>query len=652
MPFWKKVGVFCLANLVPHILTKEKYLDIIDNKMIEELLEYFMLEKGLSGNVRQGDKNMKNKVKSVRQQILSGYLMIILVMCLLVALSLLSLMGINWNYQKVSNNRNNQASTQTALTKHYEWLELFNESIQNGMEFKGSLNHTSCLLGKWIAQTEGEDLADATIANTLERIKSPHEKMHTLAADILALARVDKQEAYNRFLNEIKPLVNEVISGLETISGQYGNIATDASERMDRQILALIIINILSALIGFALAGFYGTRSANQISGPITAVAQWSEKLSQGADQIKIDTKMISANEGNEVGSMIRSFQRMVESIHENVEVVKRLAKGDMTVFVNIRSEEDSLGTNLYHLVQSHDFMFAKILKIGMATASASKHIAGASQMLADTAMQQASAVRELNVSTEETRTLVQQNTEQVKQAAELSYSMRQDMKDSNEKMKILVQSVDEIDKSSQKIANVIKLIEDIAFQTNILALNAAIEAARAGEAGKGFAVVAGEVRMLALRSAEAANESKLLIEDTIRATQEGSQASSAAFQTFQHMVTDLDQISDTVTNILGSTQKYEEAVARIHTEVESISNSISSNVAINEETAEASIKMEENAKLLEEEMLQFNLRQREKGRAYIPPEKRKDQEFIRQANENYQKSIHSSIEQQQALNA
>ena len=229
---------------------------------------------------------------------------------------------------------------------------------------------------------------------------------------------------------------------------------------------------------------------------------------------------------------------------------------------------------------------------------------------------------------------------------------MRQDMKDSNEKMKILVQSVDEIDKSSQKIANVIKLIEDIAFQTNILALNAAIEAARAGEAGKGFAVVAGEVRMLALRSAEAANESKLLIEDTIRATQEGSQASSAAFQTFQHMVTDLDQISDTVTNILGSTQKYEEAVARIHTEVESISNSISSNVAINEETAEASIKMEENAKLLEEEMLQFNLRQREKGRAYIPPEKRKDQEFIRQANENYQKSIHSSIEQQQALNA
>lgn len=590
---------------------------------------------------------MKKKVKSVRQQILSGYLIIILVMCLLVALSLLSLVGINWNYKRVANNRNNQASTQTALTKHYEWLELFNESLQNGQEFKGSLSHTTCLLGQWIAQTEGEDLADVTIASTLESIKTPHEKMHTLAPEILALVRTDKQAAYTRFLNEIKPLVNQVISGLETISGRYQSIASEASEKMDRQILALIIINVVSALTGFILAGFYGNRSARQISGPITAVAEWSEKLSQGADQIKIDPRMVSENRDTEVGSMIRSFQRMVESIHENVEVVKRLAKGDMTVFVNIRSEEDSLGTNLYHLVQSHDFMFAKILKIGMATASASKHIASASQMLADTAMQQASAVRELNVSTEETRSLVQQNTEQVRQAAELSQSMRQDMKDSNEKMKTLVQSVDEIDKSSQKIASVIKLIEDIAFQTNILALNAAIEAARAGTAGKGFAVVAGEVRMLALRSAEAANESKLLIEDTIRATQEGSQASSAAFQTFQHMITDLDQISETVTNILGSSQKYEEAVVRIHTEVESISNSISSNVAINEETAEASIKMEANAKLLEEEMRQFNLRQRQKGQAYIPPEKRKDQEFIRQANENYRKSIHNSIEQQ-----
>ena len=126
-------------------------------------------------------------------------------------------------------------------------------------------------------------------------------------------------------------------------------------------------------------------------------MAEWSERLSDGADQIEFDSSVLNGNEDNEIGSMIRSFQRMVESIQENVRVVKRLAEGDMTVFVNIRSHEDSLGKNLYHLVQSNDFMFAKIIKIAMSVASASQHIANASQTLADSAARQADAVNELN---------------------------------------------------------------------------------------------------------------------------------------------------------------------------------------------------------------------------------------------------------------
>ena len=337
---------------------------------------------------------------------------------------------------------------------------------------------------------------------------------------------------------------------------------------------------------------------------------------------------------------MIHSFQRMVDSIHENVEVVKRLAQGDMTVFVNIRSQEDSLGRNLYHLVQSNDFMFAKIIEIAMSVATASQNIANASQMLADTASKQVIAINELNSSTDETRELVTQNGIEVQHATDLSHSILQDMQDSNAKMGLLVKSVDEINKSSQKIANVIKLIDDIAFQTNILALNAAVEAARAGEAGKGFAVVADEVRVLALKSADAANESKQLIEATMRATKDGSQISSEAFDTFQHVVDDLDSIIETVNHISDSSQKQEDAISRIHEQVEFINESITSNLSVNEEAAAASSEMREDARLLEEEMNQFNLRQRKMGHAYIPPEKRGDEEFIRQANENYQKAL------------
>lgn len=582
----------------------------------------------------------KKKVNSIRKQILSGYRHVILVMCLLVAVSLISLIQISRDYRVVSGNRNNQAATQSALAKHYEWLEHYNESILNGTEFTGSLDYNTCLLGQWLSGVSESDLSDDIIRSALTEVQEPHKNMHMLASDILEVAKTDREEAYIRFTQELKPLTKKVIEGLDKISTQYKDIANRASEKMDKLIFLMIILNIACALVGFVIAFFYGTRSAKQISRPITAVAEWSEKLSVGADQIDFDHKILHGNEDNEIGSMIHSFQRMVDSIHENVEVVKRLAQGDMTVFVNIRSQEDSLGRNLYHLVQSNDFMFAKIIEIAMSVATASQNIANASQMLADTASKQVIAINELNSSTDETRELVTQNGIEVQHATDLSHSILQDMQDSNAKMGLLVKSVDEINKSSQKIANVIKLIDDIAFQTNILALNAAVEAARAGEAGKGFAVVADEVRVLALKSADAANESKQLIEDTMRATKDGSQISSEAFDTFQHVVNDLDSIIETVNNISNSSQKQQDAISRIHEQVEFINDSITSNLSVNEEAAAASSEMREDARLLEDEMNQFNLRQRKMGHAYIPPEKRNDEEFIRQANENYQKAL------------
>ncbi len=125
-----------------------------------------------------------------------------------------------------------------------------------------------------------------------------------------------------------------------------------------------------------------------------------------------------------------------------------------------------------------------------------------------------------------------------------------------------------------------------------------------------------------------------------MRATKDGSQISSEAFETFQHVVDDLDSIIETVNNISTSSQKQEDAISRIHEQVEFINESITSNLSVNEEAAAASTEMREDARLLEEEMNQFNLRQRQMGHAYIPPEKRNDEEFIRQANENYQKAL------------
>ncbi len=581
-----------------------------------------------------------SKSKSIRKQIMLGYSRIILMVFLLVALVLVSLFLIRKDYLAVSRSQDNRASTQTALAKHHEWIQLFSESLQEGTTFQGSLDHNTCVLGQWMAGTRAEDLADTQIARALDEIKSPHEQMHTYASDILQLAQTDQDAAYSRFLTQVKPLVTEVISGLETISNQYQAIAVHTSEQLEQLIMIVLVVCLIGALLGFVIAGFYGNRSAKQISGPITAVADWTERLAMGATKIDFDSSLLENNQDNEIGAMIRAFEKMVDSVQENVRVVQRLADGDMTVFVNIRSDEDSLGNNLYHLVQSNDFLLAKIIKIGLSVAQSSRQIADASQVLADTAMQQTAAAQQVTDSMEETRGLVRQNAEEMERATRISQSIRQNVQESNEKMSQLVQSVEDISKSSQKIANVIKLIDDIAFQTNILALNAAVEAARAGEAGKGFAVVADEVRMLALKSADAANESKDLIEATVRASAEGSRTSVEAFETFQHIVSDLDQITEVISGMSDSSERQESAIANIHVQIARIQESITSNAAVSEEAVATSHEMKDDAKLLEDEMKQFNLRQRQLGRAYIPPEKEGDKDFIREANENYQKSV------------
>ncbi|MCI8844612.1 MAG: HAMP domain-containing protein [Oscillospiraceae bacterium] len=590
-------------------------------------------------------KKPKKGSRSIRHQIFSGYSRIIVLMFCMVALMIVSLVQIQKDYRAVTGNQSNQASTQAALAKHYAWLEQLNKSIQDGSTFQGGLSHTACILGQWSASVSPEDLSDPLISRTFQALQIPHEQMHGKTSAVLDLSKQDRDAAYNAYLNQIKPLADQVIQGLEIISGQYQNIASQASSQLEKLIVIMLVLCIIGALIVLSVAVFYGNRSAKQISRPVTAVAQWSERLSMGADQIELDAQMLSENQDNEIGSMMRSFQKMVESIQENVRVVRRVAEGDMTVFVNIRSQEDSLGDNLYHLVQSNDFMLAKIIKIGLSVASGSRQIADASQTLASTAMQQTSAVQELTDAMEKTRGLVRQNSHETEQAAQISQSIRQDVQDSNEKMDELVHSVNDINESSHKIANVIKLIDNIAFQTNILALNAAVEASRAGEAGKGFAVVADEVRMLARRSAEAAQESKSLIEETIQVTEDGSKISSEAFKTFQNIVNDLDRITEIVANMSQSSAQQEDAISNIHTQIERIQNSITSYAAISEEAVATSNEMRDDAKLLEDEMSRFNLRQRQMGRAYIPPEKRSDMDFIREANENYKRAAQDQAE-------
>lgn len=210
-----------------------------------------------------------------------------------------------------------------------------------------------------------------------------------------------------------------------------------------------------------------------------------------------------------ETNEMMDAFKKMAASIQENVHVVQRVAEGDMTAFVNIRSSQDSLAKSLYKMVQTNDLMFNEITQIANEVAEGATDIAEASGALAESCTTQAHTISDFKVAVENTGNLLRENTSRLSHSQEISAEIKHEVAESKEKMEELLSSMTDITEASRKISTVIQTIEEIADQTNLLALNASIEAARAGEAGKGFAVVAGEVGTLAAQSADAAVQSQ-----------------------------------------------------------------------------------------------------------------------------------------------
>jgi len=291
-------------------------------------------------------------------------------------------------------------------------------------------------------------------------------------------------------------------------------------------------------------------------------------------------------------------------------QVTDRVRLGDFTVAVDdpVRDEFSPLLQSLSEMQASLTQVVGSVRDNAESVASASAQIAQGNMDLSQRTEEQASSLEETAASMEQLGSTVRQTADNAKEANQLAIGASEVASKGGAVVGLVVDNMRSINDSSKKIADIISVIEGIAFQTNILALNAAVEAARAGEQGRGFAVVASEVRSLAHRSAEAAKEIKTLITDSVERVEQGTQLVDQAGVTMNEIVTAISRVTGIISEISNASSEQSAGVSQVGEAVMQMDQVTQQNAALVEESAAAAASLESQAQQLVQAVAVFKL--------------------------------------------
>lgn len=391
--------------------------------------------------------------------------------------------------------------------------------------------------------------------------------------------------------------------GYAPIGGEQDwSICIEVSQHEFKSSLDTSIIFTFIVILVVVTAAFIVTvRLARSISDPIRACVSRLELLAEGdlkSPVPRFDFKDETASLTKALDTTVKELSVMVSDVSHHL---GKMADGDFTeditssytgdfVYIaeSMKSIHDSLSDTLKQINQS----------VEMVTISA-EQVATGSQSLSQGAAEQAGSIQELADTIGDISDNVQSNAENANNANINAHKASSDMEESNVKMQELIGAINEINNTSDKISEIIKAIEDIAFQTNILALNAAVEAARAGEAGKGFAVVADEVRNLASKSAEASQTTTALIEESRTAVGRGMKLVDDTAQSLVQTVESVNGVMEMLEQISDASKQQSESIIQVSQGVEQISAVVRTTSATSEESAAAAEELSGRAKLM-----------------------------------------------------
>lgn len=394
-------------------------------------------------------------------------------------------------------------------------------------------------------------------------------------------------------------LVNDTVFSAET----YSNTQVKTS------IIILIAVNALSLFIMLAIMFYYTRRIAN----PLSVLSSYLHcAATTGEIALKPeDTKVIKkySHNNDEVGNCIKSVASFVNRMIDISKDLELIASGDLTADCVILSEKDIMGNSLRHMNQTLNKMFEDIKITTEQVYTNSAQIAENAQELARGSVQQTATVEQLSDSIADIAEKTKHNAQMAEQSAKLAVAIKQDAEKGSNQMNDMISATHEINQASQNISKVIKVIDDIAFQTNILALNAAVEAARAGQQGKGFAVVAEEVRNLAAKSAEAAKDTGGLIANSMEKAELGAHIAEETAASLMDIVSGINESSQIAVEIANSSAEQTIGIEQINSSIDQVTQFVKQNSSTADIEAATSQELNEQANVLEELVSQFKLK-------------------------------------------
>ena len=376
------------------------------------------------------------------------------------------------------------------------------------------------------------------------------------------------------------------------------------------QAMSIGVTLIVTVVILFGLAYWVGQLIAKQIAAPIVNTTNRLVKVVEG--DLHGETPVTNRGDETQVlnDAMVNTIRDFSAYIKDIERFLSELSEGNLNVTSDLEYHGDyrKIREALTKIRNNLQTTISGIKEVSEQVASGSDALSTSAQLLAHNTSKEASTLEEISSMTNDIQTNVGKNASATIEASEVLKNIVATVETGSAKMSEMKESMDEIQRSSDEIEKIVKMIDDIAFQTNILSLNAAVEAARAGAAGKGFAVVADEVRNLAAKSAEAAKNTMQLVEMSSRSVKVGGELTNETDESLKAIHSSIGQFADLMDGITEASKEQEGAIKQITLGIEQLANAVQSNSATAEESAASTNELNRLAGILKDEVEHFNV--------------------------------------------